>query len=184
MKIVFSSTDNFYIFKRNNTTNRSHHSWIMLQSYRLAVMWRGTDVKHKFRLWLFIPWWLKHNEFLYLCCEQIHLLLFSCITDKTATQRELAVVFNPNCCNHSYHWINQDWYVMNYNLLISSYLPMHRNGEDGLDVCQHCFELLWILLEAHFCQYQRLANILDWKQNKILSLSFHQCQLVYYYTEK
>lgn len=38
---------------------------------------------------------------------------------------------------------------------------MYRDGEDGLDVGQHCFELLRILFEPHFRQYQRLTNILD-----------------------
>lgn len=42
---------------------------------------------------------------------------------------------------------------------------MHRDGEDGLDIGQHRFETLRILLEAHFCQYQGLAYILDEKQN-------------------
>lgn len=44
---------------------------------------------------------------------------------------------------------------------------MHRDGEDGLDVGQHCFEMLRILPEAHFCQYQRLAYILDENTTKI-----------------
>lgn len=44
---------------------------------------------------------------------------------------------------------------------LCAYLPVHGDGEDGLHVGQHCFELLRILFESHFCQYQRLANVLD-----------------------
>lgn len=40
-----------------------------------------------------------------------------------------------------------------------NYLPVHRDGEDGPDVVQHGLELLGILLEAHFCQHQTLADI-------------------------
>lgn len=56
---------------------------------------------------------------------------------------------------------NRSEMVKDYNWCTSVYLPMYRDGEDGPDVGQHCFELLRILLEAHFCQHQRLANILD-----------------------
>lgn len=48
-------------------------------------------------------------------------------------------------------------------LCICVYLPMYRDGEDGVDVGQHCFEMLRILLEAHFRQYQGLANVLNGK---------------------
>lgn len=51
---------------------------------------------------------------------------------------------------------------------------MHRDGEDGLDVGQHCFELLRILLEAHFCQHHRLANVLDGKKKGIKMLFLHK----------
>lgn len=46
-------------------------------------------------------------------------------------------------------------------ITVCAYLPVYRDGEDGLDVGQHCFELLRILFESHFCQYKGLANILD-----------------------
>ncbi len=45
---------------------------------------------------------------------------------------------------------------------------MYRDGEDGLDVGQHGFEMLRVLLEAHFCQYQRLADILDEKHTVVM----------------
>lgn len=38
---------------------------------------------------------------------------------------------------------------------------MHRDGEDGLDVSQHCIETLRIRAEVHFCQYDGSADILD-----------------------
>lgn len=41
--------------------------------------------------------------------------------------------------------------------------PVDRNGEDGVDVAQHCFEMLRILLEAHLCQDQRLADVWNGK---------------------
>lgn len=56
-----------------------------------------------------------------------------------------------------------NWDVTDYNFCMSVYLPVHRDGEDGLDVGQHCVELLRILLEAHFCQHHRLADILGGK---------------------
>lgn len=75
-------------------------------------------------------------------------------------------IFLMHSCSRSVcksHQINQGWNIKDYMLCISVYLPMYGDGEDGLDVGQHCFELLRIRLEAHFCQYQRLANILDEK---------------------
>lgn len=55
-------------------------------------------------------------------------------------------------------------------MCISVYLPMYRDGEDGLGVGQHHFKMLRILLEANFGQYQRLGNILDDK-HKIQKIS-------------
>lgn len=40
---------------------------------------------------------------------------------------------------------------------------MDGNGKDGVDVAQHCFEMLRILLEAHLCQDQRLADVWNGK---------------------
>ena len=59
-----------------------------------------------------------------------------------------------------------------YNLRISSYLPMNWDGEDLLDVVQHYLEVLWILLKAHFCQHQRLADILDENKDEIIHLFY------------
>ena len=53
--------------------------------------------------------------------------------------------------------------------MLVTYLPVHRDGEDGPDVGQHGFESLGITVEVHFCQYQRLFNILEGRQNKILA---------------
>lgn len=46
---------------------------------------------------------------------------------------------------------------------VAAYVPMNGDGKDGVDVAQHCFEMLWILLEAHLCQNQRLADVWKWK---------------------
>lgn len=40
---------------------------------------------------------------------------------------------------------------------------MYGDGKDGVDVAQHCLEMLWILPEAHLCQNQRLADVWKWK---------------------
>lgn len=41
---------------------------------------------------------------------------------------------------------------------------MYGDGQDGVDVPQHCFEMLWVLLEAQLCQNQRLADVWKWKR--------------------
>lgn len=45
-----------------------------------------------------------------------------------------------------------------------SHVPVDRDGQDGLDVAQHGFEMLWVLLEAHLCQNQRLADVWEWME--------------------
>lgn len=59
--------------------------------------------------------------------------------------------------------MNRGWYIKFMILYMSVYLPMYWYSEDGLDVGQHCLKLLWILLEAHLCQYHWLTDILEEK---------------------
>lgn len=40
---------------------------------------------------------------------------------------------------------------------------MNGDGKDGVHVAQHCFEMFRILLEAHLCQNQRLADVWKWR---------------------
>ena len=96
----------------------------------------------------------------WLCCEQRHLLVFWCSCSGT-----VCCSIKPQITTDVIKSATTE-VLMGYNLFKSAYLPMYRDGEDGLDVGQHCFELLRILLEAHFCQYQRLTDILDEKENK------------------
>lgn len=54
---------------------------------------------------------------------------------------------------------------------VCEYLPVDRDREDALDVGQHCLEMVRILLEAHFCQHQRLADVWDEKHKFSLCVS-------------
>lgn len=59
--------------------------------------------------------------------------------------------------------MNQGWGIKVMIFYISIYLPMYWYSEDGLDVGQHCLKPLWIILEAHLCQYHWLIDILEEK---------------------
>lgn len=52
---------------------------------------------------------------------------------------------------------------MSHRERMAAHAPVHRYGKDGVDVAQHCFEMLRILLEAHLCQDQRLADVWNGK---------------------
>ena len=58
-------------------------------------------------------------------------------------------------------------------------LPMDRNGEDGVDVGHHCFEVLRVLLETHLREHQGLSDVYTRKESSQLTYTTPQLHMYF-----